>query len=519
MTSSAASPLSNSKRLAKAALEITALEVAIVVCCLTMLVCSAAWWCFENGYILYYGDAVSHLNISRSLIDSRTPGYDQLGTVWLPVLHVICLPFVSNDWLWSTGLAGTLPVAACFVIAGTCFYAVARHSYGDVTAAALALACFALNPNVLYLAAIPMTEVVFLAALSVAMLAVMRFRVTRQRRWIVLAVAASWVLSLTRYDGWFLIPFLAFWLAALAARKKLRLFTLVGAAVSLAPLYWIAHNWWETGNALDFYNGPYSPLAIQGFKTYPGYHDWVAAFHYYSKTGELCAGLPLILLGIAGALVAYRRGALQPILFLLLTPLFYVWSMHSSGGTPIHIPPLWPFTYYNSRYGIAFVPLCALAAGALALIVPPRWRKFSLLAVLFAIGPWLLHPSRQNWICWKESEVNSLDRRAWTVAGARFLQANYRTGQGILSSTGDVDGIYCRARIHLAETINIGNGPWWFLATKRPDLFHPCLWSVTQAADTLATSLARSRAPYRTVLSVKTSKYSPDLHILKRSAP
>ena len=38
----------------------------------------------------------SHLNISRALIDSRTPGYDQLGTVWLPVLHLLCLPFVRS---------------------------------------------------------------------------------------------------------------------------------------------------------------------------------------------------------------------------------------------------------------------------------------------------------------------------------------------------------------------------------------------------------------------------------------
>src|SRR5581483_3856481 len=117
---------------------------AAVPCALALLVTAAAWWCFGNGFILYYGDAESHLNISRGLIDSRTPGYDQLGTVWLPVLHLICLPFVGNDWLWSTGLAGTLPVSACFVIAGTCFYLSARESYRNAIAATVALACFAL---------------------------------------------------------------------------------------------------------------------------------------------------------------------------------------------------------------------------------------------------------------------------------------------------------------------------------------------------------------------------------------
>jgi len=37
----------------------------------------AAWVC-RHGYILYWGDAQAHLNAGRSLIDSRTPGYDQL---------------------------------------------------------------------------------------------------------------------------------------------------------------------------------------------------------------------------------------------------------------------------------------------------------------------------------------------------------------------------------------------------------------------------------------------------------
>ncbi len=514
MTSSGASPHSESAGAPGAGV-----QLALVVGSLALLVAAAAWWFFKNGYILYYGDAESHLNISRALIDSRTPGYDQLGTVWLPMLHFICLPFVSNDWLWSTGLAGTLPVSTCFVVAGTCFYLSARESYRSAAAAAIAVACFALNPNVLYLAAIPMTEVVFLASLSVALLGLLKFRATQRRSWIVLVVLASWSLSLTRYDGWFLIPFIGLWLLALAQHRRLMLFFSFGAAASLAPLYWMAHNWWETGRALDFYNGPYSAIAIQKHQTYPGYHDWSAAFHYYFTAGELCSGLDLVVLGILGALAAYSRQALQPLLFLLLTPLFYIWSMHSSGGSPIYIPVLWPFTYYNSRYGIAVVALCAFAAGAIVLVMPRRWKKFSILIPLVAVAPWLLYPSREHWICWKESQVNSVDRRAWTNAAVKFFDSNYQTGQGILTSTGDVTGIYRRAGIHLSETLNIGNGPAWFLATTRPDLYHPNIWAVVQEGDGLSTALARQSASYSPVQAISTSKFSPVLQILERSAP
>ena len=245
---------------------------------LCALIGCVAWWFYQQGYLLYYGDAQAHLNISRSIIDSRTPGYDQLGTVWLPVLHVICLPLVRYNWLWSTGLAGTIPTSLCFVVAGTFLYLAARDVYGTSMAATVVVACLALNPNLLYLSVIPMTETVFIAGLAVFLFAACRFRITQNSKLILLGVFASWWMSLTRYDGWFLIPFAGGWFALTANRKRLLTFIIFAAMASLAPLYWIGHNWWETSNAFDFYNGPYSPRAIQGGKPYPGYHNWIEAF-------------------------------------------------------------------------------------------------------------------------------------------------------------------------------------------------------------------------------------------------
>ena len=489
-----------------------------MICALIVLACVAVWWCFAHGYILYFGDAQSHLDISRSLIDSRTPGYDQLGTPWLPLLHVICLPLVGNDWLWSTGLAGSIPVACCFVVAGSCFYLAAREAYSSKAAAAVSLACLAFNPNILYLAATPMTEIVFLAGFAAALLSALRYRTTQNRCWLLLGVVSFWWACLTRFDGWFLLPFLSCWFAAHAPRRRWLVLIAFAAAALLAPLYWMAHNWWETGNALDFYNGPYSPAAIQGAATYPGYHDWPAALHYYLRAGELCSGWTLALLGIAGIACAVVRRKAGPLLLLLLTPVFYVWSVHSS-KLPIFIPPLWPHTYYNSRYGIAVVVLCAFSAGAVALILPPKLARYAFAIPLLAILPWLIYPSQENWICWKESQVNSTARRAWTAEAARYLAAHYRSGQGILTSTGDVSGIYCRLGIHLSETLNIGNGPAWFAATKRPDLFHPNAWAICQRNDVLYNALESSkRSPYRPLLQIAT-KDNPLLEVSRRTRP
>jgi hypothetical protein len=62
--------------------------------------------CFTRGYVLLYGDAVAHLGIARRILDSRNPGLVQLGGVWLPLPHLLMLPFVQKMEWWQSGLAG-----------------------------------------------------------------------------------------------------------------------------------------------------------------------------------------------------------------------------------------------------------------------------------------------------------------------------------------------------------------------------------------------------------------------------
>ncbi len=494
----------------------TGVTVAVVVSLCALVACAVSW-SFEHGWILYYGDAQAHLNLSRSIIDSRTPGYDQLGTVWLPLLHILCLPFVTNDSLWSTGLAGAIPVALCFVIAGTCFYLAAKHAYGSSLAAGVVVSCFALNPNVLYLASVPMTEIVFSAGLAVLIFALFAFRIRQNGKLIALGVFGSWSMSLTRYDGWFLIPFAAVAFAVFAQRRRGRVLLTFGGLACLVPLYWLAHNWWETANPLDFYNGPYSPAAIQGTSQYPGYHDWMVAAGYYFKAGQVCAGWPLALLGIIGIFCAAKKNAIAPVLFLLLTPVFYIWSIHSA-HTPVYVPQLWPNSYYNSRYAIPVVVLAAFAAGAIVLVLPQRWKRFAVVLPLISAAPWLIQPSKENWVCWKESQVNSESRRTWTAAALQFLSPRYRLGQGILtaSASGDTAGIFCRARIPLRETINVGNGPAWIANTARPDLVHQALWAVAQSGDAVTQAISRGEPRIYFVADRIQVRGAPELTIYRR---
>src|SRR5258706_3328835 len=72
------------------------------IAALTAMSVASTWWCLRHSYVLYYGDAEAHLNIARRILDSRTPGPEQIGTVWLPLPHLLMIPFAIHDaWLRS----------------------------------------------------------------------------------------------------------------------------------------------------------------------------------------------------------------------------------------------------------------------------------------------------------------------------------------------------------------------------------------------------------------------------------
>jgi hypothetical protein len=404
------------------------------------------------------------------------PGPERIGTVWLPLPHVLLIPFVMRDAWWHSGLAGIPPSCACFVVAGTFLFCAARRVYSSSGAALAATLLFALNPNILYLQATPMTEMLFLASLAALLWATLWYRDSQSPWAVLIAAAASNAASLTRYEGWFLIPFVCLYLLAVSKGKPHALlfaaFFMVTAA--LGPLAWLAHNQYYYSNALEFYNGPYSAAAIyqrqlaHGGMHYPGDHDWFTSVRYYLAAARWVAGWPLLILGAAGTLVVLSRRAGWPLVFLLLPPLFYIWSMHSS-GTPIYVPDLAPHSWYNTRYAVAAVPFAALAAGALVTLLPNRLHSRTALVLAIAIaGAWAFGgpPS----ICWKESEVNSEARRAWTAQAASFLAREYRPGSGIIFPFGDLTGVLRQAGVPLHEGLHEGNLAAFDAAMARPDL-------------------------------------------------
>src|SRR5216684_2345848 len=172
----------------------------------------------RHGDLLLYGDAVAHINIARRVFDSRTPGLLQLGTVWLPLPHLLMLPFLLPRWLWQTGIGGSIPSLIAYVLSVTGIFRLVRTAPGVEPesmlarfAAWLAAAIFALNPNLIYLQTTAMTEPVYLAFFiwSVvffcdAIRSCVAADVSKANSYMVKSGFCLAGACLTRYDGWLL---------------------------------------------------------------------------------------------------------------------------------------------------------------------------------------------------------------------------------------------------------------------------------------------------------------------------
>jgi hypothetical protein len=441
--------------------------------------------CFSRGYLLLYGDAVAHLGIARRILDSRNPGLIQLGGVWLPLPHLLMLPFVQKLEWWQNGLAGTWPSLICYIASVAGLYRLARYLLMPRWALAATI-FYAVNPNLLYLSTTAMTEPLFLALLIWAtLLTVECVAAIREARHGVVAgrllLLSVFVLAAvyTRYDGWVLDAavwgLITFMLARHRNvwRKVAPSFVFFTLLVIAGPISWLAYNQHFFHDPLDFIRGPYSASAIEKKTAAPGlehYHGWHSPFWasvYYTRTAQVDAafwetGFLVMAAAVGGLVLAVRRRVVLPALLLWLPLPFYVYSI-AYGSVPIFIPQLWPHSYYNSRYGMEMLPALAVFAFLAVQWIEGRWSGSQplvkrlmqpvvlLLIVLNAVGMMYRTP-----LVLKEAINNSTTRVGFESALARQL-LHFPKGSSILMYNSDHVGALQYAGIPLRQTINEGD--------------------------------------------------------------
>jgi hypothetical protein len=462
---------------------------------------------YQQGAILLYGDAVAHIHIARRVFDSITPGPLRLGTVWLPLPHILMIPFLVSDWMWRTGVGGSI-VSMLAYVAGTvgAFRLVsARTSFG---AGYLAAAIYALNPNLIYLQATAMTEALYLALFVWAVVfladAVKPSEPeeisgrARSLEWAAILLAAA---MLTRYDGWWLtgcVLAAAFSILIVLLlmrpdtareifsgihyrplRAALRNSVLLLAAI---PALWLGYNHREYGNSLEFANGPYSARAIEQRTVPPSWHHpgknspRVAAL-YFLKAVKLNLGSgrwewPLLIAASAGLLISLFRVQNFGVWWLFWLPLpFYTFSI-AYGSVPLYVPVWWPFANYNARYGLEFLPavavFCAVTFATLRRIGSHlAWRAALATVAIVVVAGSYISAWKATPTTIQEAVVNSRTRIPFERALADALRRLPPSAR-LLMYTGAHAGALQMADIHLRRVVNESNHPQWEEALNDP---------------------------------------------------
>jgi hypothetical protein len=462
----------------------------------------ALMFCYSRGYLLLYGDAVAHLGIARRIFDSRNPGLAQLGGVWLPLPHLLMLPFVQRmDW-WQNGLAGAWPSLLAYVVGVAGFYRLCRRLLIPRWAFA-ATAFYALNPNLLYLSATAMNEPLFLALvvwltlLTIEVLDRMRGETVTDKKVVgktviakprqpVVGLVALAVLIFaavfTRYDGWIFGAsiWLVFAVQTLRRGQPSRRWTVAFAIFTLiaiaGPVLWLVYNHHFMGDALDFMRGPYSAAAIErktsvpGAPHYRGWHNLGWALVFYTRTAQVDAaawetGFVLLAAALGGVSLMLRRGfagARRAALLLWIPLPFYLYSV-AYGSVPIFIPQLYPHSFYNARYGMEMLPALALFTFLLlaemersvAATQPKIARTLAPLALALCVAN-AVAMGYFTPLVLKEGIVNARTRVPFEDSIARQIQS-FPAGAPILMYNSDHIGAIERAGIPLRQTINEGD--------------------------------------------------------------
>ncbi|PYR07551.1 MAG: hypothetical protein DMG00_16745, partial [Acidobacteria bacterium] len=77
----------------------------------------AAWHYHGLGLTLTHYDARGHLIVARRIFDSITPGWQQIGAVWLPLPHLLNAIPVQVDFFYRTGASAVAISIAAFAVA------------------------------------------------------------------------------------------------------------------------------------------------------------------------------------------------------------------------------------------------------------------------------------------------------------------------------------------------------------------------------------------------------------------
>lgn len=474
-----------------------------------------AWLYFHNErVILAYQDAISHMEIARRVVDSPTTGFGQLGGVWLPLPHLLMLPFIWINALYYSGLAGSLVSMTGFVVTSVLLYKIVLNLTGRPVAALAGALVFMTNPGVLYLQSTPMTELPMFACMVGMVYGLQRWIETEDYRYLFASGIAAVLGTLTRYEVWVLLMTAVALLVFIGWRKGYGRVKTEGLTIAflfvgaLGVTGWLTWNQVIFGNALNWQNGKYAKPSLWIGQGEHAVGHWLSAVqtYWYAVTDNL--GWVTVAVVAGGLLILLVRRQLTmralPALSLLVMFPFFVLALET-GQRPLHVLQL-DSDLYNVRFGLLMILPAAIFAGCIAGAAPHR-RTVTLLAAgivaltgAYSVSAFTRPQTRiavlHEPLRWQQSGSTS------EAQAAAFLHRNYEGGKILAQFFGN-EALLFGARISLAADVYEGSYRQWTPALASPSS-HDIKWIVMHLGgnpDQVAFALQNSPElkPYRLV--------------------
>jgi hypothetical protein len=478
---------------------------------------SAAWVVFfRQGLVLSHYDAKAHLVVARRVFDNLTPGWQQIGAVWLPLPHLLDMLPVQVDVFYRTGLFASIISIACLAITSYVSARLILRTTGSAAGAITCTALLVLNPNLLYLHTTPMTEPLLLAATFLVVLWLVEWldapeagswepRAGVPWKLVCALCAAMW----TRYEAWPVVATAiaaagyAMWrrggspLLVLAQVAKLALWPAAAVALFLINSRMTVGAWFVS----DGFYVVDPTYAHQPWRTLVGI--WWGT---HQLSGYVIESVALS----AAVVVAWRALARKQDASLLIAL-----ALFATAALPL--VAFYDGHPYRIRYMIPTVAACALFCGlGVGMLRTPvartlkvratgdwgSWTRYGgswalsaiLLASLFVESP----PWNQQAPMLVEAQWDrgsSIGRRDVTACLARDDR-----GEKILASMGSLAHYMQELSangFHIADFINEGNGEIWNLALATGPAPHAgwmLVEEVAEGGDVLAAHIASNGA-------------------------
>lgn len=445
---------------------------------------------YNNELGLAYNDARSHLDIGRRVVEGLKPGLAQLGSVWLPLPHILMIPTIWNNFMWHSGLAGAIPSMISFVVTAMVIYKLLGHFGVGVFGRIFGVVVFISNLNILYLQSTAMTELLLLATMT---LGVYELIIWHKNDQLVHLVRSSfWIMlsTLVRYDGWFLF----FWAAMLVFFKGFKggkfkmgegLFIFFCTLGGLGIILWLLWNGVIFGDPLYFAFGPFSAHAQQTQLDVAGVlqtkHNLPLSILMYWYAMAYNSVLFTVVLGVLGAVALfYDKNIKTPVKIAataLLAPFVFNIIALYLGHSVLFIQGISGNTWFNVRYGVMMMPSFAVFAGYLVHKFKPLRFVFVGLFVFVTI----FHIGNKDAVTIDDGRVGSSQKNVSEVS--TWLRENTADEPGfILISAASHDAIIFSSKLPMKKYIHEGTGEYWESATVAPDRW--AKWIVMRTNDT-----------------------------------